>query len=90
MGWFDRDWYLGAHRAEVFDTNGNGGPTAWWNGRIVGGWGHDPGGRVQVHLLEDIGQDGTRALQQRANALTEWLADVRTKPRFPSRLSKRS
>lgn len=89
MGWFDRDWYLGEHRRQVFDTNGNGGPTAWWNGRIVGGWGQDADGRVELHLLEEIGRDGTRALQQRADALAEWLAGVRTKPRFPSPLSKR-
>ena len=25
MGWYDRDWYLGDHRGQVFDTNGNGG-----------------------------------------------------------------
>lgn len=42
MGWSDRDFYLGAHRAQVFDTNGNAGPTAWWNGRVVGGWYQDP------------------------------------------------
>ncbi|OBB26521.1 hypothetical protein A5792_26145 [Mycolicibacterium peregrinum] len=90
MGWFDRDWYLGDHRSEVFDTNGNGGPTAWWNGRIVGGWGQDPDGRVQLHLLEEIGRDGTRALQRRADALTDWLAGARANPRFPSPLSKRS
>jgi len=36
MGWFDRDWYLGTHRGQVFDRTGNGGPTAWWNGRVVG------------------------------------------------------
>ncbi len=89
MGWFDRAWYLGDHRAQVFDTNGNGGPTAWWNGRIVGGWGQDADGRVQLHLLEEIGRDGTRALQQRADALTEWLAGSRANPRFPSPLSKR-
>lgn len=89
MGWFDRDWYLGEHRPHVFDTNGNGGPTAWWNGRIVGGWGQDADGRIELHLLEEIGRDGTRALQRRADALTEWLAGVRTKPRFPSPLSKR-
>lgn len=89
MGWFDRDWYLGDHRGQVFDTNGNGGPTAWWNGRIVGGWGQDADGRIQLHLLEEIGRDGTRALQQRADALTEWLAGVSHKPRFPSPLSKR-
>ena len=89
MGWFDRDWYLGDHRRQVFDTNGNGGPTAWWDGRIVGGWGQDADGRIQLHLLEDIGRDGTRALQQRADALTEWLGGTRTVPRFPSPLSKR-
>jgi Winged helix DNA-binding domain len=89
MGWFDRDWYLGDHRPQVFDSNGNAGPTAWWNGRIVGGWGQDADGRIELHLLEEIGRDGTRALQQRADALTEWLAGVRTKPRFPSPLSKR-
>ncbi|WP_454790587.1 winged helix DNA-binding domain-containing protein [Mycolicibacterium lutetiense] len=89
MGWFDRDWYLGDHRSQVFDTNGNGGPTAWRNGRIVGGWGQDADGRIQLHLLEDIGHDGTRALQQRTDALTEWLAGARANPRFPSPLSKR-
>ncbi|OMC06112.1 hypothetical protein A5733_17965 [Mycobacterium sp. NS-7484] len=89
MGWFDRDWYLGEHRGQVFDRNGNAGPTAWWNGRIVGGWGQDADGRIQLHLLEEIGRDGTRALQERADALTDWLAGVRVSPRFPSPLSKR-
>ena len=61
MGWYDRDWYLGEHRGQVFDSNGNGGPTAWWNGRIVGGWGQDADGRVQMRLLEDVGRDAERA-----------------------------
>jgi Winged helix DNA-binding domain len=89
MGWYDRDWYLGAHRGQVFDSTGNAGPTAWWNGRIVGGWGQDADGRVQLRLLEDIGKDGKRALSQQADALTEWLDGVRVSPRFPSPLSKR-
>jgi hypothetical protein len=88
MGWFDRDWYLGGHRSQVFDSNGNAGPTAWWNGRVVGGWGQGADGRVELHLLDEIGRDGTRQLQRRADALTEWLAGVRIKPRFPSPLSK--
>jgi hypothetical protein len=88
MGWYDRDWYLGTHRSQVFDTNGNGGPTAWWNGRIVGGWGQDSDGRVQVRLLEDVGRDAKRALQRRADELTAWLDGVRVSPRFPSPLSK--
>jgi len=89
MGWYDRDWYLGEHRGQVFDTNGNGGPTAWWNGRIVGGWGQDADGQVEVRLLEEVGRDAKRALQRRADALTEWAGGVRVSPRFPSPLSKR-
>jgi hypothetical protein len=88
MGWFDRDWYLSGHRPQVFDTNGNGGPTAWCDGRIVGGWGQDSDGRVELRLLEDVGRAATQALQRRADELTEWLDGVRVSPRFPSPLSK--
>jgi hypothetical protein len=88
MGWYDRDWYLGGHRAQVFDRNGNGGPTAWWNGRIVGAWGQDADGRVELRLLEDVDRDAKRALSRRAGELTEWLGGVRVSPRFPSPLSK--
>ena len=38
MGWKERGFYLGAARAQLFDRNGNGGTTAWWDGRIVGCW----------------------------------------------------
>jgi hypothetical protein len=84
MGWYDRDWYVGSHRKQVFDTNGNGGPTAWWNGQIVGAWGQDADGRVELRLLENVGRDGKRALQRRADELTEWVGGVRVSPRFPS------
>lgn len=90
MGWFDRDWYVGGHRGQVFDRNGNAGPTAWWNGRIVGGWSQDDDARVQLQLLEDPGRDGRSALQRRADELTSWLDGVRIRPRFPSPLSKSS
>ncbi len=88
MGWFQRDWYLGEHHPRVFDRNGNAGPTAWWNGRVVGGWYQDDGARVRLQLLEDPGRDGRRALQRRADELTAWLEGVRVSPRFPSPLSK--
>jgi hypothetical protein len=88
MGWFDRDWYLGTHRGQVFDRNGNAGPTAWWNGRVVGGWYQDHEAHVQVQLLEDPGRDGRRTLKRCAAELTSWLDGVRIKPRFPSPLSK--
>jgi DNA glycosylase AlkZ-like len=88
MGWYDRDWYVGDHRGQVFDNNGNGGTTAWWNGRIVGGWGQDADGRIEVRLLDDVGRDAKRALTRRADELTAWLDGVRVSPRFPSPLSK--
>ena len=88
MGWYDRDWYLGEHRGQVFDTNGNAGPTAWWNGRVVGGWTQDADGRVELRLLEDVGRDGRDALTRRADELTAWLDGVRISPRFPSPLSR--
>jgi hypothetical protein len=88
MGWQDRDWYLGEHRAQVFDRNGNAGPTAWCDGRVVGGWRQDADGRVEVQLLEDVGTAARATLARRADELTEWLDGVRIKPRFPSLLSK--
>ncbi|KUH88352.1 MULTISPECIES: winged helix DNA-binding domain-containing protein [unclassified Mycobacterium] len=88
MGWFDRDWYLGPHRSQLFDRNGNGGPTAWSDGRIVGAWGQDDDGRVEVRLLEDIGRPAQKELRKRADELTEWLDGVRVSPRFPSPLTK--
>lgn len=88
MGWYQREWYLGGHRGQVFDTNGNAGPTAWWNGRVVGGWCQDADARVRLQLLEDPGRDGRRALQRQADELTGWLNGARISPRFPSPLSK--
>lgn len=89
MGWAERDWYLGEHRPELFDRNGNGGNTAWWQGRIVGGWSQSAAGEVVVELLEDIGREGTDALAAEAERLTEWLAGTRVAGRYPSPLSKR-
>ena len=48
MGWKERDFYLGPHGPLLFDTNGNAGTTAWWDGRIVGCWAQDPDGVVRA------------------------------------------
>lgn len=84
MGWYERDWYLGGHRGEVFDRNGNAGPTAWVDGRVVGAWRQDDAGRIEMVLLEDVGSRARRALATRAEELTGWLDGVRISPRFPS------
>jgi hypothetical protein len=88
MGWSDRSFFLGPHQGPVFDRNGNAGATAWWDGRIVGGWRQDAGGEVELQLLEDVGAEGRAALDVEAAALTTWLGGRRISPRFPSPLSR--
>jgi hypothetical protein len=88
MGWYEREWYLGDHKAQLFDTSGNAGPTAWWDGRIAGGWRQGDDGELILQLLEDVGADGLRALEAEAARLTDWLGGARVMPRFPSPLSK--
>jgi Winged helix DNA-binding domain len=83
MGWRGRDFYLGPHGPALFDRNGNAGPTAWVDGRVVGTFLQGPDGSVAVRLLEDVGAAATAALQREAAALTAWLGDTVVKPRFP-------
>jgi hypothetical protein len=73
MGWKERGFHLGAHTDKVFDRNGNGGPTAWWDGRIVGVWCQQDDGRVDVVLVEDVPRAARRALDAKAAELTGWL-----------------
>jgi hypothetical protein len=90
MGWIERGWYLGAYKEKLFDANGNAGPTAWWDGRIAGGWRQSDTGEVELQMLEDVGAAGLRALNGEASRLTEWFAGKRALPRFPSPLWKMS
>jgi hypothetical protein len=84
MGWKERDFYLGSHGPMLFDTNGNAGTTAWWDGRIVGCWAQDPDGAVVLNLLEDPGADGRTALEAEADRLTGWLEGHRVSTVYPS------
>lgn len=89
MGWKDRAWYLGDHGPDLFDRNGNVGPTVWVDGRIVGGWTQRRTGEVVVELLDDIGSEARTQVEARAAQLQAWLGDVVVTPRFPSALDKR-
>jgi hypothetical protein len=73
MGWKERDFHLGAHGDKVFDRNGNAGPTAWWNGRVVGVWCQHDDGTVEVVLAEDVPPEARRALDTTAAELGAWL-----------------
>ena len=74
MGWKARAFYLDpAHVPHLFDTNGNAGTTAWWDGRVVGCWVQDEAGVVHLSLLEDVEPRGRAALEHEAERLTAWL-----------------
>jgi hypothetical protein len=73
MGWKERGFHLGDHVDKVFDRNGNGGPTAWVDGRIVGVWCQRADGTVDVVLAERLGASARRALDAKAAELTAWL-----------------
>lgn len=88
MGWMQRGWYLGGHKARVFDNTGNVGPTVWWDGRIVGGWAQRTDGDVVWHLLEDIGADGEAAVGAEGARLAKVLGVIRVTPRFRTPLER--
>jgi hypothetical protein len=86
MGWAARDWYLGPHRPQLFDTNGNAGPTIWVDGRVVGGWAQRRSGEVVPMLLEDVGIDTARLIETEAARLEAWLGPARVAGSFPTPL----
>ncbi|MEV4365538.1 winged helix DNA-binding domain-containing protein [Nonomuraea sp. NPDC049637] len=89
MGWQGRDWYLPKeHRAELFDRSGNVGPTVWWDGRVVGGWGQRPGGEIVWRALTDLGSEAVAAVEAEIAGLASWLGGVRITPRFRTPLER--
>jgi Winged helix DNA-binding domain len=89
MGWRERSWYVGEHGPALFDRSGNIGPTAWWDGRIVGGWAQRKDGEIAVRLLEDIGAEAAAAITAEAQRLREWIADPKTPADSPTRITPR-
>jgi hypothetical protein len=88
MGWKRRDWYLGGHGPALFDRNGNAGPTAWCDGRVVGGWAQRSDGEIVHRLLEDIGREAKAELDALAARLTDWIGSIRVTPRFRTPLER--
>jgi len=89
MGWRERAWYVGEHTAALFDRSGNIGPTAWWDGRIVGGWAQRKDGEIAVRLLEDVGTEAAAAVSAEAQRLREWIGPGTTiTPRFRTPLER--
>jgi hypothetical protein len=89
MGWKSRGFYLDPDEVPyLFDTNGNAGTTAWWNGRIVGCWVQEPDGRVRVVVRHALSREAVRALDTEAARLTDWLGGSRINSVYTSRQMK--
>lgn len=88
MGWNGRSWYLGAHGGSVFDRNGNGGPTLWVDGEIVGSWVQRKDGTVARVLLQDVSASARRSLLRQLDAVRDLMGDTRHTVRFPAPVQK--
>jgi hypothetical protein len=87
MGWKEREWYLGDHGRlghSLFDRNGNGGPTVWADGEVVGAWAQRPSGEVAYRLVVDVGQVRRAEIDAAAARVQDWIGDARVKVRFPA------
>ena len=89
MGWKSREWYLPPEPRPLYDTNGNVGPTVWWDGEVVGGWAVRPDGTVATGLLADRGGEARRAVDAAAAVLTERLGGTVVVPSFRTPLERR-
>lgn len=74
MGWKERDFYLDPDlKPYIFDAVGNGGPTAWVDGRIVGTWVQDEAGVLSVLPALPLSASESGLLDVEAARLTELL-----------------
>jgi hypothetical protein len=90
MGYRHRAFYLSERaKRELFDPNGNIGPSVWLDGRIVGGWAVRGDGDVVFELFEDLGAEVTARANAEAERVGAWHAGVAMSPRFPTPLFRR-
>jgi hypothetical protein len=88
MGWKQRDWYLGPHADQLFDRNGNAGPTVWATGRVIGGWTQTADGRVVVRLLQTADRATRTLVEGERERLEAWFGGTRVVPRFRTPLER--
>lgn len=85
MGWKQRGFHLDPeHVPLLFDRNGNGGPTAWVDGAVVGSWVQRRDGTIAMRLLTDVGAQARAELERHAHELEALLGDVRFSVRYPA------
>jgi hypothetical protein len=91
MGWKQRAWYLadlGRFGGPVFDRNGNGGPTIWVDGHVVGGWAQRKSGEIVYQLLTDVPTSRAKSIAAEAERVRSLIGDARVSVRFPAPMQK--
>jgi Winged helix DNA-binding domain len=89
MGWKQREWYLPDAAAESFDSNGNGGPTLWVDGRIVGAWAQTRDGEIHTHYFEKVAAKRRREIDDRIGQIKAMIGTTRFTVRFPGAINPR-
>jgi hypothetical protein len=89
MGWKEREWYLPKTSREVFDSVGNGGPSLWVDGRVVGAWAQAKDGVVHTHYFERVAAARRREIDGRIGELKSWIGDTRFTVRFTGEIHAR-
>jgi len=89
MGWKQRDWYLPSTSMGVFDSAGNGGPSLWVDGRVVGAWAQTKEGEIHTHYFERVTAAQRREIDQRVEEMKTWIGDTRFTVRFPGDIHAR-
>jgi hypothetical protein len=89
MGWKHRQWYLPDTSREVFDSAGNGGPSLWVDGRVVGAWAQTKDGTIHTHYFERVAAARRREIDQRIEELRSWIGNTRFTVRFPGDIHAR-
>ena len=96
-GWTRRRWAGSNARSTstrstcrlLFDRNGNGGPTLWVDGRVVGGWAQRKDGEIVLRIMADVGAEARAALQRsRPTTCRNCSARSRFSVRFPAPLQQ--
>ena len=89
MGWKERGFYLDPEDVPyLFDSNGNGGTTAWLSGRVVGCWVQNTDGSVRVLPARPMTAAEGLLLNAEAERLTAFLNGVRITNVYSSLMMK--
>jgi hypothetical protein len=88
MGWKQRGWYLPDAAADLFDGNGNAGPSVWVDGQVAGAWVQLPDGSLRVHWFRDVPERVCASVDEEVERLVAVVGDTRFTIRFPGVVHK--